>query len=159
MLICRKIINNTEITGLTAVPPLWAQIAELDLGKAARDRLRYFANTGGKLPVKLLRRLQTLFPNAKPYLMYGLTEAFRSTYLPPEEVTRRPDSIGKAMPNVEIMVVDKNGRRCKPGESGELIHRGPLVSSGYWKDPKRTAERFRPWPGQPGGLPAPDMAV
>jgi acyl-CoA synthetase (AMP-forming)/AMP-acid ligase II len=91
--------------------------------------------------------------------MYGLTEAFRSTYLPPSEVDRRPDSMGKAIPNVEVMVVDADGRPCAPGEEGELVHRGPLVSLGYWNDPARTAERFKPAPGQPSGLCLPEIAV
>ena len=79
--------------------------------------------------------------------MYGLTEAFRSTYLDPAEVDRRPDSIGKAIPNAEILVVRADGTPCEPGEEGELVHRGALVALGYWNDPERTAERFRPAPG------------
>ena len=87
--------------------------------------------------------------------MYGLTEAFRSTYLDPAEVDRRPDSIGKAIPNTEILVVRPDGTRCEPGEVGELVHRGALVALGYWNDPERTAERFRPPPGgRPAGAPA-----
>ena len=74
--------------------------------------------------------------------MYGLTEAFRSTYLDPSEVDRRPSSIGKAIPNAEILVVRPDGTRCDPGEEGELVHRGALVAMGYWNDPGRTAERF-----------------
>jgi acyl-coenzyme A synthetase/AMP-(fatty) acid ligase len=91
--------------------------------------------------------------------MYGLTEAFRSTYLPPAEVDRRPDSIGKAIPNAEIMVVRENGTLCNPGEPGELVHRGALVSLGYWNDREKTAERFKPAPAQPGGLVMPEIAV
>ena len=83
--------------------------------------------------------------------MYGLTEAFRSTYLDPAEVDRRPDSIGKAIPNAEILVVRPDGTRCDPGEEGELVHRGALVALGYWNDPERTAERFQPAPGRDGG--------
>jgi acyl-CoA synthetase (AMP-forming)/AMP-acid ligase II len=91
--------------------------------------------------------------------MYGLTEAFRSTYLPPAEIDRRPDSIGKAIPNAEILVVREDGTPCAPGEPGELVHRGALVALGYWNDPAKTAERFRPAPGQPPGLPVPELAV
>ena len=80
--------------------------------------------------------------------MYGLTEAFRSTYLDPAEVDRRPDSIGKAIPGAEILVVRPDGSPCDPGEEGELVHRGPHVALGYWNDPVRTAERFRPVPGR-----------
>jgi acyl-CoA synthetase (AMP-forming)/AMP-acid ligase II len=108
-------------------------------------RLRYFANTGGRMPKATLDRLRALFPQALPYLMYGLTEAFRSTYLDPSEVDRRPESIGKAIPNAEILVLRPDGSRCGPGEHGELVHRGPLVAMGYWNDPARTAERFKPY--------------
>jgi acyl-CoA synthetase (AMP-forming)/AMP-acid ligase II len=104
-------------------------------------------------------QLREIFPAAAPYLMYGLTEAFRSTYLDPEEVDRRPDSIGKAIPNAEILVVREDGAPAAPGEEGELVHRGPLVSLGYWNDPERTAERFRPAPNQVSGLPLPEVAV
>jgi acyl-coenzyme A synthetase/AMP-(fatty) acid ligase len=91
--------------------------------------------------------------------MYGLTEAFRSTFLPPEEIDRRPGSIGKAIPNAEVMVVRPDGTPCDPQEPGELVHRGSLVALGYWNDPARTAERFRPAPGRLPGLPLPELAV
>src|SRR3546814_2211115 len=91
--------------------------------------------------------------------MYGLTEAFRSTYLDPAEIDRRPSSIGKAIPNAEILVVNAEGGSCAPGEEGELVHRGALVALGYWNDPQRTAERFRPVPGRPPELPGEELAV
>jgi acyl-CoA synthetase (AMP-forming)/AMP-acid ligase II len=109
--------------------------------------MRYFANTGGRMPKPLLDRLREVFPSAKPFLMYGQTEAFRSTYLDPAEVDRRPSSIGKAVPGADILVVRPDRSSCDPGEEGELVHRGPHVALGYWNDPVRTAERFRPVPG------------
>ena len=111
------------------------------------------------MPRATLDRLRALFPQAKPYLMYGLTEAFRSTYLDPAEVDRRPDSIGKAIPNAEILVLRPDGSRCSPGEAGELVHRGPLVALGYWNDPVRTAERFKPLPGSEASWRALELAV
>ena len=120
--------------------------------------MRYFANTGGKMPAATLERLRHTFPGATPFLMYGLTEAFRSTYLDPAEVSRRPDSIGKAIPDAEILVLRPDGTPCGPGEEGELVHRGPLVALGYWNDPERTAQRFRPLPGTPDWQ-APELAV
>lgn len=141
-----RLVAKHGVTGLTCVPPLWIQIAAQDWPPAARERLRYFANTGGRMPETTLRRLRELFPQAAPYLMYGLTEAFRSTYLDPAEVDSRPGSIGKAIPNAEILVVGADGRICAAGEEGELVHRGPLVAQGYWNDPTRTAERFRALP-------------
>jgi acyl-CoA ligase (AMP-forming) (exosortase A-associated) len=131
------------VTGITAVPPLWIQLADITWPDAARQQLRYFANTGGRMPRALLDRLRWQFPQALPFLMYGLTEAFRSTYLDPAEIDRRPDSIGKAIPNAEIFLLRSDGRPCVPGEEGELVHRGALVAQGYWNDPARTAERFR----------------
>ncbi len=153
-----RMCERHGVTGLTGVPPFWIQVANLDWPPAVAAKLRYFANTGGRMPRATLERLRETFPQALPYLMYGLTEAFRSTYLPPAEVERRPDSIGKAIPNAEILVVRPDGTRCAPGEEGELVHRGPLVSMGYWNDPARTAERFRPAPFAEKGVAA-DIAV
>src|SRR3546814_14026123 len=96
------------------------------------------------MPLPLLKRLRHIFPRAKPYLMYGLTEAFRSTYLDPAEIDRRPRSIGQAIPNAEILVVNAEGGSCAPREDGELVHRGALVAIVYWNDPQRPSERFRP---------------
>ena len=111
------------------------------------------------MPKPILDRLREVFPSAKPFLMYGLTEAFRSTYLDPAEVDRRPDSIGKAIPDAEILVVRPDGSPCDPGEEGELVHRGPHVALGYWNDPVRTAERFRPVPGRDEPWRTPELAV
>lgn len=147
------------ITGITGIPPLWVQLAQCRWPEEATRRLRYVANTGGRMPRPVLDRLRALLPTTRPYLMYGLTESFRSTYLPPSEVDRRPDSIGKAVPNAEILVVRKDGTPCAPGEPGELVHRGAFVALGYWNDPERTAARFKPAPGQEEGIPHPEMAV
>ncbi|KWX66511.1 acyl-CoA ligase (AMP-forming), exosortase A system-associated [Mycobacterium sp. NAZ190054] len=139
-----RLCARHRVTALTCVPPLWIQIAEQTWPPAATASIRYFANTGGRLPKPTLDKLRGLFPHAQPFLMYGLTEAFRSTYLDPAEVDRRPDSIGKAIPDTEILVLRPDGSRCDPGEEGELVHRGALVALGYWNDPVRSAERFRP---------------
>lgn len=141
-----------RVTGLTAVPPLYMQLAALDWPAGAAQHLRYWANTGGRMPGATLQRLRDLVPAALPFLMYGLTEAFRSTYLPPEEVDRRPDSIGRAIPNAEVRVLRDDGSECAVDEPGELVHRGPLVALGYWRRPEETAHRFKPWP--PALLPA-----
>ncbi|MFE6510047.1 acyl-CoA ligase (AMP-forming), exosortase A system-associated [Nocardioides sp. NPDC057767] len=147
------------VTGLTCVPPLWLQLAGIEWPPEARAGLRYFANTGGRMPRATLQRLRELFSEAQPFLMYGLTESFRSTYLDPAEVDRRPDSIGKAIPNAEVLVVRPDGTPCEPGEEGELVHRGALVAQGYWGDPVRTAERFRPLPREQASWRTPELCV
>jgi acyl-CoA ligase (AMP-forming) (exosortase A-associated) len=148
-----------RITGLAGVPPLWGQLADLEWPAAAKDTLRYITNSGGAMPLTTLNKLRTSLPSTKPFLMYGLTEAFRSTYLPPEELDRRPDSIGKAIPNAEILVVRPDGTPCAPNEPGELVHRGALVALGYWNDPAKTAERYKPVPGQDPALVLTELAV
>lgn len=147
------------VTGLAGVPPLWNQLLQCEWPEEATGVLRYITNTGGKMPVATTRKLQRLLPTTRIFLMYGLTEAFRSTYLDPAELARRPESIGKAIPNAEILVVNSDGELCGPGEPGELVHRGALVARGYWNDPEKTAARFRPCPGQDTALPLPEMAV
>jgi acyl-CoA ligase (AMP-forming) (exosortase A-associated) len=152
-------VERYAITGLTAVPPLWIQLAQLKWPEAARASLRYIANTGGRMPKATLDALRAALPRTLIYLMYGLTESFRSTFLPPPELDRRADSIGKAIPNAEVLVVREDGTPCAPNEPGELVHRGALVSLGYWNDPEKTAERFKPAPGQPAGIVMPEIAV
>ncbi len=152
-------IMRERVTGLTAVPPLYVQLSQLTWPATVTEHLRYFANTGGRMPLETLTRLRAQLPKTKPYLMYGLTEAFRSTYLPPEEVDRRPDSIGKAIPNAEILVLREDGTPCAPNEPGELVHRGALVGMGYWNDAEKTAERYKPLPGRELGLVLPELAV
>lgn len=152
-------VAREGITGLAAVPPMWVQLATLEWPAEAVDSLRYITNSGGAMPRATLAALRRALPKTTPFLMYGLTEAFRSTYLPPAEIDRRPDSIGKAIPNAEILVVREDGTLCAPGEPGELVHRGALVGLGYWNDPAKTAERYRPAPGQNPGLSIPELAV
>jgi len=156
-------LSAHAVTGLTAVPPLWISLSQLAWPDDVAGRLRYIANTGGRMPRETLTVLRRKLPRTKPFLMYGLTEAFRSTYLPPAEVDRRPDSIGKAIPNAEILVLRADGTPCDAGEPGELVHRGALVSLGYWNDPVKTAERFKPLPagigGASSGLVMPEIAV
>ncbi|MEO8937567.1 MAG: acyl-CoA ligase (AMP-forming), exosortase A system-associated, partial [Burkholderiaceae bacterium] len=156
-------LDTQKITGLTAVPPLWIQLAALAWPATITTHLRYLANTGGHMPRATLDALRRHLPRTKPFLMYGLTEAFRSTYLPPEEVDRRPDSIGKAIPNAEILVLREDGSECAADEPGELVHRGALVGMGYWNDAAKTAERYKPLPraahGATTGLVLPEIAV
>jgi acyl-CoA ligase (AMP-forming) (exosortase A-associated) len=158
-----KALEREKVTGLTAVPPLYIQLAQLDWPTGITEHLRYFANTGGRMPRETLAALRERLPKSKPFLMYGLTEAFRSTFLPPEEVDRRPDSIGKAIPNAEILVLREDGSSCAANEPGELVHRGALVGMGYWNDPEKTAERYKPLPphapGREAGLVLPELAV
>ena len=154
-----KALAQERVTGITAVPPLYMQLVQAEWPAVIGEHLRYFANTGGRMPLETLTALRRKVPRAKPFLMYGLTEAFRSTYLPPEEVDRRPDSIGKAIPNAEILVLREDGMPCEPDEPGELVHRGALVGMGYWNDPAKTAERYKVLPGREAGFVLPEIAV
>lgn len=140
-----------KITALAGVPTLWGLMVQprSSLTKNQFPHLRYITNTGGKMPQSVLATLRQCLSDTEIYLMYGLTEAFRSTYLPPEQIDLRPNSIGKAIPNTEILVVNDDGQPCKPGEVGELIHHGPTVSLGYWGQPDLTAQRLRDHPFHP----------
>ena len=154
-----RTIEKEQITGITAVPPLWIQLSKLDIPPEAVKSVRYIANTGGAMPLTTLGLLKDKLPSTDIFLMYGLTEAFRSTYLQPSELNKRPTSMGKAIPNAEIMVLREDGTECAPEEPGELVHRGSLVAMGYWNDPEKTAERFKPVPGKPDGIKLDEMAV
>jgi acyl-CoA ligase (AMP-forming) (exosortase A-associated) len=152
-------LEKEKITGLACVPSLWAQLAKLEWSATINEHLRYLTNSGGKMPKSVLTAIRQRVPNGQFFLMYGLTEAFRSTYLPPAQLDKRPDSIGKAIPNADILVVREDGSLCAAHEAGELVHRGSLVAMGYWNDPAKTAERFKPAPNQLAGLPFTEIAV
>jgi acyl-CoA ligase (AMP-forming) (exosortase A-associated) len=148
-LAARDVIRAVEahgITTLAGVPPLWVQLIEAAWPPKAAYTLRRLTNSGGRLPVSVVRRMRELFPAAEIFLMYGLTEAFRSTYLDPALLDGHPDSIGTAIPFADVMASRPDGSLCEAGQEGELVHAGPLVAKGYWNDPERTGERFRPAP-------------
>jgi acyl-CoA ligase (AMP-forming) (exosortase A-associated) len=141
-----RAVGRHDVTVLAGVPPLWLQLADADWSGGEGDGLRTLTNSGGHLPLPVVRKLRALFPKARLHLMYGLTEAFRSTSLDPPLVDEKPDSVGAAIPFAEVMVVRPDGSEVETDEEGELVHAGPLVAQGYWRDPERTAERFRPAP-------------
>jgi len=146
-----KAVERFGITSLAGVPPLWVQLLEAEWPVETASKLRRLTNSGGALTPRMVRDLRARFPAADLYPMYGLTEAFRSTYLNPTLVDKHPDSIGAAIPFAEIVVVGPDGA---PASQGELVHAGPLVAQGYWQDPERTAQRFRPAPAfaKSGGM-------
>jgi acyl-CoA ligase (AMP-forming) (exosortase A-associated) len=148
-----EVLMKEQITGLAGVPTLWSLLAQPNstLQKTS-PALRYITNTGGAMPQSVLKVLREALPKTSIFLMYGLTEAFRSTYLPPEELDQRPHSIGKAIPDTEILVLDEHDEICKPGEVGELVHRGPTVSMGYWGNPDATNQVLKPNPLLPPEL-------
>lgn len=141
-----KAIDKHAITTLAAVPPLWVQLTELDWPPEVAGNLRRLTNSGGALTPDLVKKLRGLFPQARLFAMYGLTEAFRSTFLDPALVDANPTSIGKEIPHAEILVVNDSGQIAADNEEGELVHCGPLVAQGYWQDAQRTAERYKPAP-------------
>jgi len=148
-----ELLMKEKITGLAGVPTVWSLLAQPNSTlKRNTPPLRYLTNTGGAMPQNVLQALREALPHTRVFLMYGLTEAFRSTYLPPEELERRPTSIGKAIPDTEILVLNEHSQLCKPGEVGELVHRGPTVSMGYWGNPEATNEVFKPNPLSPPEL-------
>ncbi len=144
-------LHDYEITQVAGVPPLWPLLLQSARSLEQRPliHLRCLTNSGGRVPSRHLEELRQLLPSTRIYLMYGLTEAFRSTYLPPEELDRGPDCIGKPVPNTEIRVLDESGQECGTGEIGELVHRGPTVALGYWGKDAETRAVFRPSPFAP----------
>jgi len=153
-------LRDHEVTILAAVPALWMRLLSAGgLRDTPLPALRVMTNAGGHLPLEAVHGLRAAHPQARLFLMYGLTEALRCTYLPPEEVDRRPDSIGRAIPGAEIYVIREDGTPAGPGEVGELVHRGPTVTLGYWRDPDLTAQVFRPNPLRPPGAPEAERVV
>ncbi len=161
-LLPRDVINAVakyQITGLAAVPPLWVQLADLEWPESSKRCLRYITNSGGAMPTTTTENLQAQLPNTQIYLMYGLTEAFRSTYLAPSEIANRPNSIGKAIPNANILVINQSGELCQADEPGELVHIGVHVSQGYWRNQQKTEEKFRQLPRRLQAEYGSDLAV
>lgn len=157
-----RIIEQEGITGVAGVPSMWPVLFDERFIKSSAQsdfsRLRYLTTAGGGHPQALLKKLKAFFPHTEIIIMYGLTESFRSAYLPFKEIFQRPGSIGKAVPEVELLVMNERGERCKPGEKGELIHRGAFISYGYLNNPELSKERFIALAtGGPGCLP--EMAV
>lgn len=134
------------VTTLAAVPPLWVQLTELEWPQESVNSMRRLTNSGGALTSDMVADLRSMFPQAQLFPMYGLTEAFRSTFLDPSLVDTHPTSMGTAIPFAEILVINDDGAVSAPDEEGELVHCGPLVAQGYWQDDARTAERFKPAP-------------
>jgi acyl-CoA synthetase (AMP-forming)/AMP-acid ligase II len=141
-----NVLKDEAISGFAGMTPIWLKLFNEKYSPPTDydfPQLRYITNTGGKVPHEIVKRMRDFFPHTEIFLMYGLTEAFRSTYLPPEQLEKRPDSMGRAIPNVEVLVINDQGKECASGEPGELVHRGALITRGYWNDPARTAEVFR----------------
>ena len=140
-------ISEENVTGFPLVPTMAAILLQMrDLAPGALPSLRYITNTAAALPPAHIERLQALFPAARLYSMYGLTECKRCTYLPPEQLKVRPGSVGIAIPGTEAFVVDEAGRRVDAGETGELVIRGPHVMKGYWEDEAATGRALRDGP-------------
>jgi amino acid adenylation domain-containing protein len=137
-------ISEEKVTGLPGVPTLFAMILQMDLSRFDLSSIRYLTNTAAALPVEHIQLLRATFSWARLYSMYGLTECKRTLYLPPEELDRRPGSVGIAIPGTEVWIEDEDGSRLGAGQIGELVVRGSHVMQGYWGDPEETAKRYRP---------------
>ena len=143
-------LRAQDVTVMAGVPPLWLQLLSVpDFRDRPIPTLRQMQNAGGHLPTEAARRLRQAQPQSDLILQYGMTEVIRTTYLSPAEVDRRPDSMGRPMPGIEVLVVRDDGTLCAPGEIGELVHCGPTVAAGYWNNPDATARVFRPHPLRP----------
>jgi amino acid adenylation domain-containing protein len=147
-----KVMVAEGVTGFPGVPTIFAILTEMET-LAAYDfaKIRYVTNTAANLPVKHILRLQEVFPAAQIFSMYGLTECKRCTYLPPADLARKPTSVGIAIPNTELWIVDENDQRVPAGQVGQLVIRGATVMRGYWEKPEATAKKLRPGP-LPGEL-------
>jgi len=140
-----------RVTGFPGVPTIFAILLQMeDLGRYDLNCLRYITNTAAALPIEHIQKIRKVFPQAKLYSMYGLTECKRVSYLPPEELDRCPGSVGRGMPNEEVWIADENGNKAGPGIVGELVVRGSNVMRGYWGLPEETARTLRPgkYPGE-----------
>ncbi|HEV7838576.1 MAG TPA: AMP-binding protein [Gemmatimonadaceae bacterium] len=147
-------LRREQVTVLAAVPPLWHQLLGIPAFRDQRlDSLRIMTNAGGRLPPESVRELRRSQPQAQLFLMYGLTEVFRSTFLPPNEVDAHPDSMGRAVPESTVYVVTEEGLLAAPGEIGELVHGGPSVALGYVGDAEGTDRVFRTNPFANDGPP------
>jgi amino acid adenylation domain-containing protein len=139
-----QLIEDEKVTGFPIVPTIIALLLKMkDIERYKFDSLRYISNTGAAFPVPHIQKFNRLFPNIKIYSMFGLTECKRIAYLPPEEISNRPSSVGKAMPNCEVFILDENGNEVPNGEIGELVVRGSNVMRGYWNAPELTEKVYR----------------
>jgi amino acid adenylation domain-containing protein len=139
-------IVDEKVTGFPGVPTIFAILAERRAVKYDFSSVRYVTNTAAALTEKHIAVLREIFPNARIFSMYGLTECKRCSYLPPEDLDRKPSSVGIAIPNTELWIVGEDGHRLGPGEVGQLVIRGATVMRGYWEKPEETAKRLRPGP-------------
>jgi acyl-CoA synthetase (AMP-forming)/AMP-acid ligase II len=139
-----NLIKKEKVTGFPIVPTIVAMIFKsVDLRSFDLSSLRYMTNTGAAFPVEHIKKLRNLIPHVQIYSMFGLTECKRIAYLPPSEIDNKPDSVGKAMPNCEVFIVDENEKSVLNGQTGELVVRGSNVMQGYWNAPEQSAQTFR----------------
>ena len=146
-----KLAVDEGVTGFPGIPTAFSMLAELkDLSDYDFSKIRFVTNTAAALPVKHIHMLKELFPKARIYSMYGLTECKRCTYLPPEDIDRKPTSVGIAIPNTEMWIVDEHGQKVSPNTVGQLVIRGATVMKGYWEKPEATARKLKhgPLPGE-----------
>jgi acyl-CoA synthetase (AMP-forming)/AMP-acid ligase II len=149
-----EMLHGEKITSLPLMPVIMTRMFDQRFYSPnpahGFSNLRFITSSGGNVSPRMIENLETAFPSARICLMYGLTEAFRSSFLPPEQIKVRPRSIGKAIPDVELYVLDNELNVCPPGVSGQLVHRGGCMSKGYWNQPEKSAECFREIPMFPG---------
>ena len=147
-------IRSKKITNLALMPIFLNRLFDTHFFKPdfANDivSLRRITTSGGRVSKNIINIIKAVFPKTDLYLMYGLTESFRSTFLPPDKLETHSNSIGKAIPDVEILILDENGDECEPNKNGELVHRGGVIAKGYWNSPLKTKKRFKLWKDSSG---------
>ncbi len=144
--ILKKVVDE-KVTGFPGVPTIFAVLSGMTtLDQYDFSAIRYVTNTAAALPVKHITMLSGLFPTARIYSMYGLTECKRCTYLPPDDIKRKPESVGIAIPNTELWIVDEEDNKLGANQVGQLVIRGATVMKGYWEKPESTAKKLRPGP-------------
>ncbi|MFW6139302.1 MAG: class I adenylate-forming enzyme family protein [Spirochaetota bacterium] len=139
-------IEQEQVTGFPGVPTMFSILVQMDISKFNLKTLRYMTNTAAALPPDHILELRSKFPLVTIYSMYGLTECKRTLYLPPQQLDKKPGSVGIAIPGTEVWLEDDQGNRLGPNQTGELVIRGSHVMRGYWENPTATQKVYKPGP-------------
>lgn len=139
-----KQIQKNKVTAIPLVPSMVGLLQKaISIAKYDYSTVRYVTNTGAALSIDHISILKNIFPNAEIFSMYGLTECKRCTYLPPKYIETKPTSVGIAIPNTELWIVDENNNKVGPNVVGQLVIRGETIMKYYWNNPIATKEKLK----------------